>query len=251
MASSIPILTFHAIENDASVISFSPQLFRRVVADLHEHGFRTWQLAQVADHLSSDRPVPDNTFVATFDDGYESVFREALPVLREYGMCATVFLTVGATESVGADSRLPSLEGRSMLSWREIREMSEAGFTFGAHTLTHPDLTRLSPERMKIEICRSKAMIENKLGSAVLSFAYPYGRYDPRSREIVAQHFACACSDKLGLSGNKSDRYALERVDTYYLRTERLFSLMRTSWFGGYVTMRSLPRRLRRALATS
>ena len=138
-----------------------------------------------------------------------------------------------------------------MLSWDEIREMQRHGIAFGAHSLTHPDLTRLPSDRVEAEICDSRTIIEDALGAAAACFAYPYGRYDYRSREIVRQHFACACSDKLGLTTRGSDLYALERVDAYYLRTDRLFNVMLTRLFPWYIVARSIPRRIRRAIQLS
>jgi peptidoglycan/xylan/chitin deacetylase (PgdA/CDA1 family) len=157
-----------------------------------------------------------------------------------------------------------------MLAWREMREMQHSGINFGAHTLTHPDLTRLPFDRVQAEVCDSKAIIEDALGAPVACFAYPYGRYDHRSREIAWQHFACACSDKLGLVAAGSDPYALERVDAYYLRTDRLFDpyalervdayylrtdrlfdVILTGLFPWYIRARSIPRRIRRAFQGS
>ena len=135
-----------------------------------------------------------------------------------------------------------------MLSWCQIREMHRRGIAFGAHTLTHPDMTRLPFDRMEAEVCDSKAIIEDTLGAPIACFAYPYGRHDERSRDVVRRHFACACSDRLGLITASSDSYAMERVDAYYLRTERLFAVMLTRWFPWYIRARSIPRRIRRAV---
>ena len=126
--------------------------------------------------------------------------------------------------------------------------MRRSGMTFGAHTLTHPDLTRLPVAQLQHEICRSQEIVENALGEPVNCFAYPFGRHDERSREIVRQHFACACSDKLALVSAGSDVYAMERVDAYYLRTERLFNVMPTPFFPWYIRARSVPRQIRRAI---
>jgi hypothetical protein len=82
-------------------------------------------------------------------------------------------------------------------------------------------------------------------------FAYPFGRYDQRSREIVQHHFSCACSDKLGLITRDSDLYALERVDAYYLRTDRLFDIMLMRLFPWYIVARSIPRQIRHAVQFS
>ncbi len=190
---------------------------------MYDRGYRTLSLLEAADRLRQGKPFPERSFVITFDDGYKSVFDEAFPVLRQYKMIATVFLAVRQKRVSGHNVRLPSLEGRQMLSWEEIREMRRYGLEFGAHTLTHLDLTRLSLEQAKFETYESKAMIEYALNIPVTSFAYPYGRYNDQSREIVRSRFACACSDMLGLANSNSDLYALERVEAYYLRSERLF----------------------------
>jgi peptidoglycan/xylan/chitin deacetylase (PgdA/CDA1 family) len=197
------------------------------------------------DCLRQGQPFPPRAFVITFDDGYRSVYDEAFPVLQSYGMLATVFVTVGERTAARPVGRLPSLSGRSMLAWHEIREMQQWGIDFGAHTLTHPDLTRLSLDCAEAEIRDSKAIIEDALGARVDCFAYPYGRYDQRTREIAGKHFACACSDELGLVAADSDLYALERVDAYYLRTDRLFRVMLTEWFPWYIRARGVPRHLR------
>ena len=83
--------------------------------------------------------------------------------------------------------------------------MHRSGIAFGAHTLTHPDLTRLPAELLEAEVVDGKRVIEDALGSRVDTFAYPFGRYDKRCRELVSRHFLCACSDKL--VGSTEQRY--------------------------------------------
>lgn len=245
MPAALPILTFHAIDNRRSVISFPPELFARGMGGLHEGGYRSLGLPEAADRVRRRQAFPERAFAVTFDDGYESVYREAFPVLKKYRIAATVFLTVG--ESAPSGGRLPSLGERPMLSWSQILEMARSGIEFGAHTLTHPDLTRLPADKMEAEIARSKTVIEERLGGEAACFAYPFGRYDERSRALAARHFHCACSDRLGLATDRSDLFALERVDAYYLRSERLFALMLCGIFPWYIKARSVPRAVRRA----
>lgn len=248
MADSLSILTFHAVDDTASVIAFSPSLFRRGLQTLSAAGYRTISLMEATDCLTRQLGFPDHAFVITFDDGYESVYSQALPVLRELNYSATVFITTGRSLTTEVDERLPSLENRLMLSWREILEMQQYGIEFGAHTLTHPDLTRLSRPQVEIEIGDSKKRIEDMTSRQVTSFAYPFGRFDEQAREIAREYFDCACSDKLGITGGRSDPFALERVDAYYLRSENIFALLPTRFFPGYILSRSVPRRLRRLL---
>jgi len=248
MATYLPIVTFHAIDDRPAVISFSPGLFERSMAQLHKCGYRAVSLVEVIKCVQLSIPFPERALAITFDDGYQSVYQQAFPVLQRYGFSATIFLTVGKDRSAKASDRLPHMGERSMLSWGEIREMQQCGIEFGAHTITHPDLTRLSPKLAENEICDSKAIIENALSAPVASFAYPYGRYDDCCREIVSHHFLGACSDRLGLVGTNADLYAMERVDTYYLRSEKLLSLMPSVLFPLYVKARNIPRRIRRAV---
>lgn len=211
MAASLPILTFHALDDRSSAISFAPHVFQRGMARLHEGGYRALSLLEAADGLRHGEPFPDRAFVLTFDDGYQSVYTEAFPVLQHYGWSATVFLTVGQNRKVGVESRLPAMEDRPMLAWREIQEMHRWGLDFGAHTLTHPDLTRLPLAQVETEVCDSQAIIQDALSAAVASFAYPYGRYDRRLRSIppiapTSLTFICRicgrkrCSFKLDLT---------------------------------------------------
>ena len=248
MSTSFPVLTFHAIDDRPSVIAFAPKLFRCAMAKLCDAGYRTLGLLDLAHMIRHRRPLPDRSFTITFDDGYQSVYEQAFPILQHFGFSATVFLTVGKKGERIALERLPSMEGRSMLSWGEIKEMHRCGIAIGAHTLTHPDLTRLDFTQARIEILRSKEIIENVLGEAVNYFAYPYGRYDNRNRQLVRQHFVCACSDQLGLVHASTDLHAVERVDAYYLRTEKLLSLISSVLFPLYIKARSVPRTIRRAI---
>ena len=246
---SLPVLTFHSIEDTPSVISFAPRVFLRGLTKLHEHGYQALALAEAAARMGRGDAVPERSVVLTFDDGYKSVYDEAFPILKRYGMSATIFLTVGTDRAQKSSRRLPTLCGRPMLSWGEIREMARCGMSFGAHTLTHPDLTKLSPDRISMEILESKSIIEDALGLPVACFAYPFGRSNRQSREIVKSHFACAVSDMLGLLSAESDPHAIDRIDAYYLRTDRLFHLLLTDIFPWYVLGRRALRRARRAVA--
>jgi peptidoglycan/xylan/chitin deacetylase (PgdA/CDA1 family) len=199
--------------------------------------------------LRSGDSIPEKSLVVTFDDGFRGVYENAFPTLRRLGMTATVFLSIGRQCSSGFPERLPSLEGRTMLNWEEIREMHGSGITFGAHTLTHPDLTRLTSDRIDEELGVSQRRIEDALGVPVKSFAYPFGLHDEQVRDLARKYFSCACTDKLGFATQGSDIFALERVDAFYLRTTRLFSLVSSRIFSWYVLSRAIPRGIRRSVA--
>ena len=248
MTARFPILTFHDIDKRPSVISIAPGVFEDILKRLSQGGYKTLGLMAAVDRLRRGVPFPRRHLAITFDDGFHSTYLEAFPLLTKYGMSATVFLTFGEGEGDHANGRLPSFHGRTMLGWAEIREMHRYGIEFGAHTLSHPDLTRLPADRLEQELSASKRQIEDALHAPVRSFAYPFGLYNPQVREAASRYFSCACTDRLGYMSLKSDPYCLERIDTYYFRTPALCRLLTSHLFPWYIVLRKIPRNLRRAI---
>jgi peptidoglycan/xylan/chitin deacetylase (PgdA/CDA1 family) len=245
MANSLPILTFHDIANSSSAISFPPDVFEETVKRIADRGYRTINLSTVLEFLSRDAPFPDLTLAITFDDGYESTYKEAFPALQKFGMTATVFLILGDRAKKGNFEQLPSSNGHKMLLWDQIHEMKSAGIEFGSHSLTHPDLTRLSEEQINHELRESKNLLESLLEREVSAFAYPYGYHTPTIRKIAKKYYSLACSGRMGLVKKSSDPFALERVDMYYFRTAPLSNILMSRVFPVYVSFRNVPRQLK------
>jgi peptidoglycan/xylan/chitin deacetylase (PgdA/CDA1 family) len=243
----LPILTFHAIEEGSSPLAFSPRRFRELLRAIEQHSYQTLPLRVLLAGLARDAPLPARTLVLTFDDGYRSVYDEAFPLLRDRRMTATVFVNTG--HLAAQDERRRAVHtGRELMNWEEIREMSAAGIEIGAHTRTHPDLTRLSEAELDLEIRGNLEEIERATGVSVHTFAYPFGRWDARVRREVLRHFAGACSDRLALVSRNSDRFALPRVDAYYLRSRRQAGLCFSRYLPLYLWVRHVPRTARRRL---
>jgi peptidoglycan/xylan/chitin deacetylase (PgdA/CDA1 family) len=106
----------------------------------------------------------------------------------------------------------PERPKRLMLSWDEVAALRGLGFSVGAHTVTHPILSRLAPARASEEIHGSKAAIEKVLGEPVRAFAYPNGGagdYDETAKGLVREAgFSCAVTTRRGL--NDTDTPVLE-----------------------------------------
>jgi peptidoglycan/xylan/chitin deacetylase (PgdA/CDA1 family) len=244
----VTIFTFHALDAERDVVSYPPSLFERLIRTLHIRGPQVLSLADAVRGLTGETGLPRRSAVITFDDGYRSVYEVAFPTLRQYALPATVFLT--AASDSRPHVRLPAMQGRTMLSWAEIREMLGSGIDFGAHTLSHADLPRLAAADAEREMEGSKVLLERALGQPVTCFAYPFGRYDRRSLALARRHFDCAVSDRLGFARRGADVHALPRVDAYYLRRARLVDLVSSRSFEWYIRMRAIPRRARRAAQT-
>jgi peptidoglycan/xylan/chitin deacetylase (PgdA/CDA1 family) len=113
-----------------------------------------------------------------------------------------------------------------MITWEQARLMCANGFEFGAHTVNHPILSRISGEQARAEIADSKARIEEMLGARVRHFAYPNGEVadfnESHKRMLVEAGFDTACTTSYGVNSNQDDRFALSRV---YVTNESVFKL--------------------------
>jgi peptidoglycan/xylan/chitin deacetylase (PgdA/CDA1 family) len=119
---------------------------------------------------------------------------------------------------------------RFMLSWDEVHALRGLGFSIGAHTETHPILSRLEPEDARREIQGSRRAIERALGRPVTAFAYPNGGVDDYTsatvRLVAEAGFKCAVTTRRGLNTAATPPFELRRggawdmhLPTYALQT--------------------------------
>ncbi|HVN94911.1 MAG TPA: polysaccharide deacetylase family protein [Syntrophorhabdaceae bacterium] len=128
-----------------------------------------------------------------------------------------------------------------MLSWSEIKEMYESRLvSFGAHTVSHPILTRIPPEKTRYEIEIPKLQIEQQLGEEVRFFAYPNGSisdYDESVKTMVKEAGYTLAFTTVEFTGYAYDeyempRYCFERGDSFNgfaLKMSGFHDLMRTA----------------------
>lgn len=169
----IPILVYHSVAGhhpgqtpDQLKMDVDTAAFREQMSYLAEHKYSVISLAALIDALEGRTPLRDHAVVITFDDGWETQYEHAFPVLKQFGFTATFFII---TKPIGHSSLY--------LTWDQIREMRDAGMTIGSHTRTHPTLT--SPDvSLPDEIANSRQDLERNLGTAPDYFAYPYGTWD-------------------------------------------------------------------------
>jgi peptidoglycan/xylan/chitin deacetylase (PgdA/CDA1 family) len=214
----VPILMYHSISSYASrrfePNTVSPATFGEHLSYLDHCHYTPLTVTQFVHAMARGGDgLPPRPVVLTFDDGYADFYTNALPALQRHGFVATLYI---ATGFVGRTSRWnqPIGEGmRHILTWTQLAEISANGIECGAHSHTHRPLDMLPPSAAREEIVRSKALLEEHLGRQASSFAYPFGYYSPRVRQIVrTSGYESACAIKLAMSSLCDDPYALARL---------------------------------------
>lgn len=246
---SVPILTYHSLDGTGSVISVHPEVFRSQMRSLREWGFQGIRVTDLLDAWDGKAGLPPRPVVLTFDDGFRNVLEQGAPVLTELGFRATIFAVAGHCGGKNDwPTDPPGIPRLPLLSWSELRDLVGAGFEVGAHTMTHPRLPEIPPEQAEREIVASGESLQQRLGRAVDSFAYPYGLVDRATRAVVAAHYRGACGVEMAEARSTDDWFELRRIDMYYYRKMSLFGLWGTPLGTAYLRLRALGRTCRAAL---
>lgn len=225
-----PILMYHHVGKRPSGarlkgLYVSPNLFNQQLAELKAAGFSTPPFAQV----TCQKQTSTWEIYLTFDDGFCDVVENALPVLQEYGYRAMMFLVAGLLGQTNEWQQLQGDVTQQLVDVVQVREWLAAGNEIGSHTLTHPHLTHLSTSEAREEIKASKKKLEDIFGYPVDHFCYPYGDWNERVRDLVAEAgYTTACTTDFGVNDAQVHPLVLKRVTARY-RSRSLKELKR--WF--------------------
>ena len=208
------VLAYHDIGDDPAVATdyyVSTAQFREQLRLAKQWGLRLVPLAELTDAAITGNSL-DGLGAVVFDDSLVGVHHNAMEVLLEEGVPATIF-----TVAAELGSSPPWWEGAArLMTEAEVREMADAGFTVSSHTLTHASLPSLTQHDLRAEVSDSRRMLEDLVGTQVDLFAYPYGHYDRRVREaVVDAGYRAGYSFLNGRVTAGLDRFRLPRLNMW------------------------------------
>jgi peptidoglycan/xylan/chitin deacetylase (PgdA/CDA1 family) len=228
------ILTWHSVDGSGSPISIAPDVFREQVEALAESRIPVVPLREIRQSWGC--------VSLTFDDGFANLADHALPLLEKYRFPATIFIVSGYC---GTSNFWPSQPLRvprlPLLTWDQLSALPRQ-FTIGAHTVNHPDLTRVSPAECDLELRQCQETIEDRLGRPTREFAYPYGVVTSPVRQAVSRYFEIAVGTHLSYVHRTSQAHQLPRLDAYYLQSARRMNRLFTPEGRWYIRLRNIPR---------
>lgn len=172
-----PVIIYHRITYEKINDNYSIPLFifKEQIEYLKDMNFNT---ITPEDLFSSNKNEQKNVIIS-FDDGYESNYTIAFPIMKEYGFKGVCFIT---TNYIGKEG---------YMSWEQILELKKYGFSIQSHTHTHPFLSCLSIEEVEKELLLSKKYIEDFINTEVNSLSLPGGCSNKKVLE---------CAFKIGYS---------------------------------------------------
>ena len=217
----IPILMYHHLSEEEPPLGrageiISVEMFKNQMQYLKSKGFNTISAAELKSYLYSGSELPNNPILITFDDGYESNYKLAFPVLEELNMKAVISIIVSSRGKKPGEFQ--------HFTWDEAKLMIDSGLIeIGSHTFDlHNYTIQILPseniaayeDRIFDDFLISKNSIQRNLKIDPFIFTYPYGMYNKYSQAIALNlGFDIQFTVNPGVVTKDSDPLALERIN--------------------------------------
>lgn len=234
MEPAIPILMYHHVnDHRGDPLTVSPAAFEAQMRFLVRRGYRTLTLDELLAVVERKERISPRSVVLTFDDGYLDFWFHGYPLLERYGMKAILFLVTSWVKERGTPrgfpGRVPSHQeakaliragrsGEAIVSWEEVESMVQKGLVeISSHTHTHarcqPTDGSIDEGHVKEELARSKALIEERLGSSCHALCWPWGLYDEEAVKVAKEvGYRALFTAERGVVTQGSDPFALRRI---------------------------------------
>jgi peptidoglycan/xylan/chitin deacetylase (PgdA/CDA1 family) len=195
---------------------------------LQDNGYTTVTIKDLLKYVNKIGGLPDKPVMLTFDDGFQSDYTYALPILKKYKMKA-IFSIIGQYTEENSDPNTPRHINYAHLSWDEIREMKATGLAeFQCHTYDMHDMSKRkgalkkwneSKEEYRVSVLNDLSKLseacKKNIGESPQAFTCPFGCYSDQLGEIIKEFGLPAIMhsyQKMNvLTGNPEELYILKR----------------------------------------
>ena len=213
----LPIIMYHHItvnKEKAGEYTVTEEEFRCDLQYIKDNGYTTVTIEDISNYVNGKSNLPDKPIMITFDDGFESFYSIAYPILKENNMRAVVSVIGSVTEKYSAinDHNI----SYSNLTWSEINEMHQSGLiefqnhSYNMHSCKSGERKGISQlqgesdsqyrKSLTEDLYKTQKLFEENCGFKPTAIAYPYGAYSKNTLKIVKEcGFTCTlvCEERI------------------------------------------------------
>lgn len=179
----IPIFVYHDIVEDESKIEYDymqtpADTFEKQITSLMKLGYKPISYEDLVAYKNGEKAIPKWSFLITFDDGYEGVYKYAFEVAKKYNVPMASF---EITDTIGSSG---------YYDWNQAREMHESGLmSIYLHGYTHVKYDEKTPEELLLDTNMAYENLQNELGSKDILkvFTFPYGLSTNEERQVLKE----------------------------------------------------------------
>lgn len=199
----VSVLYYHSVDDvkDNELI-ISKQKFREQMKFLKDNGYTTLTMEELYKYVKNNEKVPEKSVVITFDDGYADNYKNAYPILKEFGFNATIYMV---TDWIDKDPYY--------LNSSQLKELEANGIEIQSHTGAHDHLASLTKEKQLDTLKRSKEKLEKLLNKEIRYIAYPFGEYNETTKKLTEElGYKMAFATSKGWADKTDNLFAVNRV---------------------------------------
>ncbi|GAC1658046.1 MAG: hypothetical protein NVS4B7_04410 [Ktedonobacteraceae bacterium] len=175
----VPIFMYHHISEHHAQDFLNYNLtvtsidFNQQLSWLQQHDYHSITETDLFDALYYGKALPMHPMMLTFDDGYEDIYTDALPILLAHHYVGVFYIITG-------------MIGGNYLTWKQVSTLAQDGMQIASHTIHHVNVGN-PPRGMstQAELVLSKQTLEKQLDQPIQFFCYPVG--EPFHHDTVAQ----------------------------------------------------------------
>lgn len=228
------VLTYHHIDEKTNAVTIPPKLFEEHMKILMDYRYNVISMEEFIQFLEGSGDVPPNAVVIAFDDGYESFYTVAYPILKQYHYVATNFIVVSST--VLQNTPIPHL------TWEQMKTMKKDGMSFYSHTYDSHKMLPINKEgdedktlisllylpetgqretqeqyerRIREDLQNAETLLQKNLGNQKKLLAFPYGVFNPTVINIARElgiHYTLTVKEGINKPGT-TEIYRLNAGD--------------------------------------
>lgn len=238
----IPVLMYHKIpkagQNSRHRIFVTAENFEKHLRFFKNQGFTTLSFAELDQYRTLKKPAdefPKRPLILTFDDGYVDNLENAGPLLKKYGMKATIFLLADPNIRANvwdADTGEPPDE---LMSLEQKRKLKDFNFEIGSHGFRHQKITEMNDAEAMQELSGSRDALEKQLDVHIPVFAYTYGLTSPRAAQLAKRAgYRFAINTDTGGLHMEENPHAIFRTPIFPEDAEPQLRKKTQSWYRKY-----------------
>ncbi|MFP7345258.1 polysaccharide deacetylase family protein [Bacillus safensis] len=196
----LPILMYHSISSGNS-LRVPKSEFASHMKWLKDNDYVTLSPEEVYRVFITNSMPSKKSVLITFDDGYTDNYTKAFPILKQYGMKATIFMI---EQSIGRPNHLTD---------EQMDEMMAHGISIESHTIHHLELNQLSKQQQEEELKGSKTFFDQRFSQRTRMVSYPVGRYNEETLKLAKEAgFQMAVTTEPGHAKKEQGMMSLHRV---------------------------------------
>lgn len=177
------VLMYHSVSFSPAFFVVKPKEFEKQIKFLKQSGLLCINFSELMRKIYAKESLL-NTVCVTFDDGYADNYEIALPILKKYGIPASIFVSTGFIGKMKTTSQGEEL---AIMTETMINDLSVTGLVECLpHGHLHQHLETLNPSEVKTDVLESQMILDRLTGKTIPGFAYPFGSYSEKTVEVLS-----------------------------------------------------------------